>query len=266
MRRPRTQGRDTAPAQVATVTSSRVGLPLAAVHPHIAPVWAVFVDSTELGILMPMARHGSLSQRAGDLHQDEGVVARYMVWPILSAVCHIHARGIVHRDIKRENILIDARGSVLVSDFSFATECSRPPVSFVGTQCAMSPELIFSGCPPNPESPLRVNVPHDQRTPYGRSVDVWALGVLTYELVTGTRESAPSHAATALLSIPVFMPRPRPSSRHRRPVCRHGLPGHGPGHGCRVLPQHGGLRPPLPALPGLHRQMPRVGPQPPVPR
>jgi serine/threonine protein kinase len=99
---------------------------------------------------------------------------------IADAVAHAHGRGIVHRDLKSSNIIIAADGRAKLLDFGLAvryaeadaseleTTCSREIPSGAGTVPYMSPELLRGRAA-------------DRRS------DVWALGVLLHEMVTGRR-------------------------------------------------------------------------------
>ncbi|MCB9745217.1 MAG: protein kinase [Alphaproteobacteria bacterium] len=107
-----------------------------------------------------------LERRCADWGQARGWLAE-----LLSALAHAHARGVVHRDLKPENVLFDAEGRLRVVDFGFALQVERagqerPAVG--GTPSAMAPEQFST----------------DWRR-QGPWTDLYALGVLAWELVTG---------------------------------------------------------------------------------
>lgn len=90
---------------------------------------------------------------------------------------HMHEKMLVHRDLKPENLLLSSRddnASVKVADFGFArgTMSDHDLTSLVGTPPYMAPELVR----------LRH---YDATGGYGRTVDVWALGVILYILLSG---------------------------------------------------------------------------------
>jgi len=124
--------------------------------------------------------------RAEQINSDE---VRAIVMQLCDALQYAHEEGIIHRDIKPENILLDKRGRVRIADFGIAKLLARKtggytltgPWQVVGTLHYMAPEQL--------DNPLSV----DHRA------DVYSLGVVSYELLTGTlpigRFALPSEAA-----------------------------------------------------------------------
>lgn len=98
-------------------------------------------------------------------------VVRFWVAEMSSAINHLHSLGIVHRDIKPDNVLLDANGHAHLTDFNIGCKLTEEkPVltSQSGTVAYMAPE-VFKG------------------TGYGTSVDWWAMGVVFYECIYGHR-------------------------------------------------------------------------------
>ncbi|GFY63841.1 ribosomal protein S6 kinase alpha-5 [Trichonephila inaurata madagascariensis] len=98
---------------------------------------------------------------------------RLYIGEIILALEHLHKLGIIYRDIKLENILLDAEGHILLTDFGLSKEFlphekDQRAYSFCGTIEYMAPEVIKGGS-----------------AGHNFSVDWWSVGVLTYELLTG---------------------------------------------------------------------------------
>lgn len=107
--------------------------------------------------------------------------AKYVIGPFLNVLHYIHGKEIIHRDIKPENLLLDASGSLKLADFGLSIVRSEEnPVTRVGTVDYMAPEVVR--CP-------RKRYPDEWKDRldlvYTASVDIWALGVLVFELVIG---------------------------------------------------------------------------------
>ncbi|HEV2462123.1 MAG TPA: protein kinase [Ktedonobacterales bacterium] len=173
-------------------------------HPHIVPIYAFGAERGLLYHVMPVL-HGSLRDRLlheGQLPPDEAV---RVVQQIASALGAAHALGLVHRDVKPGNILLDAEGNALLTDFGIA----RPLTEL--RQAGVARTLAKTGMPigtPEYMAPeqLRGVSPLDQR------VDIYALGAVLYELVTGApphEAVSPFEVAALALSAPIVPPAQR---------------------------------------------------------
>jgi MAP/microtubule affinity-regulating kinase len=92
-----------------------------------------------------------------------------LVFQLMSAVEFMHAQDIAHRDIKLENILIEARsGKVKLIDFGFSCLSKERLKIFCGTPSYMSPEIV------------------SKKEYFGGPADIWACGVLIFTLICGT--------------------------------------------------------------------------------
>ena len=115
--------------------------------------------------------------------------AAAVVGPLLATLARAHAAGWVHRDIKPENLFVAADGRVLLGDWGLAMHThTEPAFARAGTLDYMAPEVLG-----NPATDLEEGSPGATPgalaaagvRPYGPAADVWAVGVLAYELVTG---------------------------------------------------------------------------------
>lgn len=88
-------------------------------------------------------------------------------YPILKAVSYLHNKEISHRDLKMTNILVSSNGTVKLIDFGFADNKKRWLEAYCGTPSYMAPEIVL------------------KKKYLGKHVDVWALGVVLYKLLTG---------------------------------------------------------------------------------
>jgi len=163
-------------------------------HPNIVPIFAFGIEQGIPWMAMRLIGGGSLSGalKGQGVHRDRSVG---IVRAVAEALTYAHALGVVHRDIKPQNILLDEHGRVYLADFGIAriveggTSITRTGV-VSGTPQYMAPEQATGG---------RL----DHR------VDIYALGIVAYELLTG---AAPFMADTpvAVLMKQVSAPIPIP--------------------------------------------------------
>ena len=142
-------------------------------HPHVVRVFAFGEADGVPYIVMPLMEGGSLAKRLKDLGPDRCLapkVAADLVRDIALGVHHAHQRGLIHRDLKPGNILLDANGRPHVADFGLARSLDvTASVSggIAGTPAYMAPEQARGEkCPTF-------------------AVDVWGLGAILFELLTG---------------------------------------------------------------------------------
>ncbi|KAG1052365.1 hypothetical protein G6F46_001403 [Rhizopus delemar] len=137
-------------------------------HPFIVQLFYAFQTNDRLYLILEYATGGELFTHMAAEHMFSEDVARFYLAELLLAIEHLHALGIVYRDLKPENCLLDGDGHVLLTDFGLSKvsiEGSRTN-TICGTTEYMAPEIL-----------LEVN--------YDRSVDFWTFGILMYEMLTG---------------------------------------------------------------------------------
>jgi serine/threonine protein kinase/formylglycine-generating enzyme required for sulfatase activity/tetratricopeptide (TPR) repeat protein len=141
-------------------------------HPGIVAVLAVEDHDGRPYLIQEYIAGGSLCPQTVRAERSHGQIADLMVY-VADAVAYIHRQGLYHRDLKPDNILIDASGRPRVADFGLAMhvrEGWKQRGHRAGTPLYMSPEQLRC------EWHL-VNA----------STDIWSLGVIFYELLTGER-------------------------------------------------------------------------------
>ncbi|XP_053665243.1 cGMP-dependent protein kinase, isozyme 1 [Anopheles marshallii] len=141
---------------------------LACQSPFICRLYRTYKDTKFVYMLLEACMGGEVWTILRDRVTFEDSTAKFIVACVLQAFDFLHARGIVYRDLKPENLLLDARGYAKLVDFGFSKFIgySSKTWTFCGTPEYVAPEIIL-------------NKGHD------RSVDYWALGILIHELLTG---------------------------------------------------------------------------------
>ena len=139
-------------------------------HPHIIKLSNHFEDDEDFCLIMQYASKGQLYSQIKRLKRlDQKQAAQYMR-EIISAVKYLHTRNppIIHRDIKPENVLLDNDGRCKLADFGWSNfeESNKQRETYCGTPEYLAPEMINKSG-------------HDER------VDIWSLGVLLFEMLTG---------------------------------------------------------------------------------
>jgi serine/threonine-protein kinase len=141
-------------------------------HPHIVPIFHVGENADGPYYTMALVEGDSLEKHLGEF-RDHPRAAAALVAKIARAVHHAHQRRVLHRDLKPANVLIDEAGEPHVVDFGLAArldaEGSATTRSASGSLLWMAPEAVRG-------DPAQTT-----------AVDVWALGVILYELLTGAR-------------------------------------------------------------------------------
>ncbi|ORX49085.1 camp-dependent protein kinase A [Hesseltinella vesiculosa] len=143
-------------------------------HPFVVKLWDTFQDETSVFFVMDYVPGGELFRLLRRNKRFTEPAARFYAAETLLAIDYLHQHNVVYRDIKPENILLDAGGHVKLADFGFAKRVSPDAkcMTVCGTPDYVAPEIIRS-------------------KGYGTAVDWWSFGVLIFELTVG---KTPFHA------------------------------------------------------------------------
>ncbi|XP_053106783.1 cGMP-dependent protein kinase 1-like isoform X2 [Hemicordylus capensis] len=163
--------------------------------PFIVRLFGTFRDSRYVYLLLEFCQGGELWAKLREVRCFSEPVAVFCSACVVEALDYLHAQGIVYRDLKPENLMLDTKGYVKLVDFGFAKALGRgeKTYSFCGTPEYLAPEILR-------------HEGHDY------SVDFWTLGVLIFEMLVGR---PPFHSAEpqkiyskimdGIFSFPVFL-------------------------------------------------------------
>ena len=166
-------------------------------HPNILQLYGHFHDSKRVFLILEFAAKGELYKHLRRENRFPEWKAAGYVAQMASALRYLHRKHVIHRDIKPENILVGVHDELKISDFGWSVHApnSRRKTMW-GTLDYLPPEMIKPGTKDNY---------------YNEKVDLWSLGVLTYEFLVGEApfEDTPvmtqRRIARADMSIPSYV-------------------------------------------------------------
>jgi serine/threonine protein kinase len=144
-------------------------LAIACEHPYLTRMNACFQSPDRLWYVMEFVSGGDLLFQIQQARRFDVDRARFYAAEITLGLLFLHKKGVVYRDLKLDNVMLDGDGHIKIADFGMCKEDYREGnqcTTFCGTPDYIAPEII-------------------REVPYGPSVDWWALGVLMYEMVAG---------------------------------------------------------------------------------
>ncbi|MCX5075138.1 serine/threonine protein kinase [Streptomyces sp. NBC_00513] len=167
-------------------------------HPHVVSVRDLVVDGNDLALVMDLVRGTDLRTRLDRERRLAPEAAVAIVADVADALAAAHAAGVVHRDVKPENVLLDMQGPLgpggahpaLLTDFGVAKlidsprrstggRASAPTTRIIGTPDYLAPEIV-EGLPPR------------------AAVDIYALATVLYELLAGFTPFGGGHPGAVL--------------------------------------------------------------------
>ncbi|WFD41475.1 non-specific serine/threonine protein kinase [Malassezia psittaci] len=138
-------------------------------HPNVLRMFGYFHDHGRIFMMLEFAGRGELFKILSKLPNrrfDEATAARYIA-QIADALQYLHSKHIIHRDIKPENLLVGIRGEVKIADFGWSVHApGNRRATLCGTLDYLPPEMV-------------------EGKTHSVAVDLWAMGVLTYEFLEG---------------------------------------------------------------------------------
>lgn len=139
-------------------------------HPFVVKLYYAFQDHAKLYLILEYGQGGELFTHLNTEKMFAEPVAAFYMAELLLAISHLHTTlGVVYRDLKPENCLLDAEGHLLLTDFGLskvAVDSDDHCDSMLGTVEYMAPEVILG-------------------QKYGKAVDWWSYGALGFDLMTG---------------------------------------------------------------------------------
>ncbi|XP_017155660.1 calcium/calmodulin-dependent protein kinase type 1 isoform X2 [Drosophila miranda] len=139
-------------------------------HPNIVQLLETYEDKSKVYLVMELVTGGELFDRIVEKGSYTERDASHLIRQILEAVDYMHEQGVVHRDLKPENLLYyspEDDSKIMISDFGLSKmEDSGIMATACGTPGYVAPEVLA-------------------QKPYGKAVDVWSIGVISYILLCG---------------------------------------------------------------------------------
>ncbi|PKS12682.1 hypothetical protein jhhlp_000890 [Lomentospora prolificans] len=166
-------------------------------HPNILQLYGHFHDSKRVFLILEFAGKGELYKHLRRENRFPEWKAAQYIAQMASALRYLHRKHVIHRDIKPENILVGIHGEIKISDFGWSVHAPNSRrQTMCGTLDYLPPEMIKPGSSDNS---------------YNEKVDLWSLGVLTYEFLVGEAPFEDSQVMTQRrivrcdMSIPSFV-------------------------------------------------------------
>ncbi|CAH6719837.1 serine/threonine-protein kinase Kin4p [[Candida] jaroonii] len=141
-------------------------------HPNIVNLVEVMKSGKYIGIVLEYASGGELFDYILHHKYLKENVAKKFFAQLVSGVDYLHSKGLIHRDLKLENLLLDKNKNIIITDFGFVNSYNQNRNDLMktscGSPCYAAPELVLT------------------QSPYeGKKVDIWSLGIILYAMLSG---------------------------------------------------------------------------------
>jgi serine/threonine-protein kinase OSR1/STK39 len=159
-------------------------------HKNIVQLYSSFVHNVEIWMVLDYMDCGSMGDqlRAPNHGFQGGFPEKDIMWVVkeaLEGIAYFHHQGMIHRDIKADNILVDNNFNVKLTDF-WDFSIKKNAMTFVGTPLWMAPEVI------------------EQESGYDVKADIWSLGITVLQMAHG---SPPTSIHDQSHELPIFCDR-----------------------------------------------------------
>jgi len=136
-------------------------------HQNLVNFVEAYMDRDELFIAMEYMEGGDLTDLVLTVEVPERVIARFCK-ELVSGIQHLHSNGLIHRDLKSDNLLLGMEGQVKITDFGFASkiQAGEKRITMAGTPYWMAPEIV-------------------NQQAYDAKVDIWSMGIMALEMKDG---------------------------------------------------------------------------------
>ncbi|KAK9765072.1 hypothetical protein K7432_006898 [Basidiobolus ranarum] len=139
-------------------------------HPFIVKLFYAFQTNSKLYLILDYVAGGELFTHMAHERMFDEDVARFFAAELVLALEHLHELGIIYRDLKPENCLLDNEGHIILTDFGLSKVALNTHDGKTNTVCGtiecMAPEVLLEAY-------------------YDRAVDWWSLGIMIYDMLTG---------------------------------------------------------------------------------